>query len=180
MTAEMAMYYSAMLRVGLGENFYQAFDRALEEEEPLSDLTLLLCDCISDVNAVLHILREFILDHTVDEQVVYDLILDDIRSRYTSGKMIRTDVVSTLYNIVYALDKAWEEPWIQWQQLFYDLELWEDGIVSDEVFDECFDAWWDSRTRLNIWELQRKWNEQNNPAKRNSFWNKIRKVFRKE
>ena len=34
MTAEIAMYYSAMLRVGLGDGFYQAFDKALEERLP--------------------------------------------------------------------------------------------------------------------------------------------------
>jgi len=174
MTAEMAMYYSAMLQVGLGDNFYRAFDKALEEEEPLSSLTLSLCDCISDVNAVLHILMEYTLDHAVDEQVVCDLILEDVRVRYDSGEMSRVDVVTTLYDIARLLDKWWEDdPWDYLMIMSYDLELYEDGIISEEVFIKSFDAWWNGGERVDVWELHRKEHKlQNRPGNR-GFWSKL-------
>lgn len=173
MTAEMAMYYSAMLQVGLGDNFYRVFDKALEEEEPLSDLTLSLCDCISDVNAVLHVLREYTLDYAVDEQVVRDLVLEDLRGRLLAGEMTRADVVGTLYRIVQNLDKFWEDPWIDCWDISHDLELYEDGFISEEAFIESFDAWWNEGKRLNVWELQCRWNEQNNKTTKMVFWKKL-------
>jgi hypothetical protein len=179
MTAEMAMYYSAMLRVGFGDSFYRAFDKALEEEDPLSDLTLLLCDCISDVNAVLHILREYTLDHAVDEQVVCDLILADVRVRYDSGEMSRVDVVTTLYDIARMLDKFWEEPWDYFMIMSYDLEMYEDGIINEEVFIKSFDAWWNGGERVDVWELQRKWNQPNRQTPKTGFFRKIRSLFGK-
>lgn len=179
MTPEMAMYYSVMLRVGLGDHFYRAFDKALEEENQLSDLSLSLCDCISDPKAVLHILREYTMAHPADEHVVCDLILADIRSRYDSGDMSREDVVTTLYNIARALDKRWEDPWIYFLVMSDNLELYLDGIISEEVFIESFDAWWNDGKRVDAWELQRKWNEQNKKVKQTGFWKKCWDWFRK-
>ena len=179
MTAETVMYYSAMLQVGLGDDFYRAFDKALEEEEPLSDLTLSLCDCISDANAVLHILHEYILDNPADEYAVRNLILEDLRGRLLAGEMTRADVVGTLYRIVQNLDKFWDDPWIDCWDISYDLELYEDGFISEEVFIESFDAWWNDGKRVDVWELQRKWNEQNKKEKqtkiRKKRWNWFRK-----
>ena len=43
MTPEMVEYHRAMLLVGLGDRFYRAFDEALEQENPLSELILSLC-----------------------------------------------------------------------------------------------------------------------------------------
>ena len=180
MTAEMAMYYSVMLQVGFGDNFYRAFDKALEEEEPLSALTLSLCDCISDVNAVLHVLREYTLDHAVDEQAVRDLVLEDLRGRLLAGEMTHADLVGTLYRIVQNLNKFWDEPWIDCWDISCDLELYEDGFINEDVFVESIDSWLHDGKRVNVWELQRKWNEQHNPKTKIGFWkrlwNKIQKL----
>ena len=48
MTPETAEYYRAMLLVGIRDKFDAAFDDALETEDPLTDLVLSLCTCISD------------------------------------------------------------------------------------------------------------------------------------
>ena len=158
MMAETVEYYRAMLLVGLGDGFYQAFDRALEEENPLSDLTLSLCTCISDITKVLHVLREYTLDHPFDEQLVYDLILEDLRGRYQAGQMTRSEITETMYRIVMNLDKFWEEPWHDITHPSYDLELWEDGWICEEVFNQCFDAWFFHGKILDPWKIQEKSN----------------------
>ena len=178
MTAEMAMYYSAMLQVGLGDNFYRAFDKALEEEDPLSDFTLSLCDHISDVNEVLHILREYTLDKVVDDQVVCDLILDDIRIRYESGRMTRMNVVTTLYDVARILDKRWEGPWLYFYMMSDVADLYEEGIVSEAVFNQDFDVWWNAEER-DVSKICDQWREHNNPSRKNGFWSKVRRFFRK-
>lgn len=156
MTPEYVEYYRAMLLAGIDDPFYRAFDRALEEEDPLSDLVLSLCTCVSDETAVLHILREYTLDHKPDDQAVCDLIVEDLRTRYLSGEMDRKTLGDTLYRIALKLDKLWEDPWCFLTSLAYDLELWEDGIISEDVFDQCFDSWLFQGKQLNPWDLQRK------------------------
>ena len=154
-TPEIVEYHRAMLLVGLGDRFYRAFDEALEQENPLSDLILSLCTCISDETEVLHILREYTLDHPFDEQTVCDLILDDIRSRYLAGALSRTEVVDLLYRIPRNLDKFYDEPWHSLTDLSYDLELLEENIITEAVFNQCFDSWLLRGKPLSAWELRK-------------------------
>ena len=184
MTPEMAAYYRAMLMVGLGDGFYEAFDKALEEEDPLSDLTRSLCSCISNEAEVIHILTEYTLDHILDEAAVRDLIVADIRKRYNSEEMTRIEVVRTLYAIVLALDKYWQELWDWCTIMNYALEVYEEGLASEEAFHECFDAWWSCGSCIDIWELQRQKNQQKLRKQHqnrgiNRIWNKLTRLFRR-
>ena len=154
MTPEIVEYYRLMLLVGLGEKFYQAFERILEQEETLPDLILSLSTCISDEAQVLAILREYTLDHAYDEQTVCDLVLDDLLGRYQAGELSRGDVVHTLGRIVHIQQKFWQEPWHSHMGLTYALELWQDKFICEEVFNKCFDAWFFSGQHLNAWTLQ--------------------------
>lgn len=160
MSPEMVEYYRGMLMVGLGDGFYAAFDKALEEENPLSDLTLSLCTCISNEAEVLHILTEYTQSYTLDEEAVRDLVVADIRNRYESGEMTRVEVVRTLYTIVRALDRYWQEPWDWCTFMMFALEVYEDGITSEEAFNESFDEWWNYGKCIDIWALQRKMEQQ--------------------
>ena len=45
MTLERAYYHKLMLEVGLTERFDQELDTMLEQEDPLSELTLALSTC---------------------------------------------------------------------------------------------------------------------------------------
>jgi hypothetical protein len=61
----------------------------------------------------------------------------------------------------------------------YDLELYEEGIISEDVFAESFETWWNGGKRVNVWELQQKRNKQQRESKKNGFWNKFCRIFRK-
>ncbi len=161
MTPEIVEYHRAMLLAGMGDRFYRAFDEALEQENPLSDLILSLCTCISDESEVLHFLREYTLDHPFDEQTVCDLILDDIRSRYMAGELSRMEAVDLLYRIPKNLDKLFDEPWHSLTDLSYDLELLEENIITEEVFNQCFDSWFFHGKNLDAWSLQKAYNVKN-------------------
>ena len=161
MTPEMAEYCRAMLLVGIRDKLDQVFDQALETEDPLSDLILSLSTCISDDEQVLRVLREYTLNHPFDAREVCDLIREDVQERYLAGEMTRAEVTHTLYRIVMNLDKFWEEPWHDLTDGEYDLELLEDGHISEEVFNRCFDAWFFEGRRLNVWEVQRQFENEN-------------------
>ncbi len=159
MIPETVAYYHAMLLVGIRDKLDEAFDHALETEEPLSDLVLSLSTCISDDEAVLHILQEYIWDHTIDDQVVYHLIRGDFRQRRLTQQLTRAEVTELLYRIVMGLHKFWEDPWYDLTTPVYVFELWRDGFVAEEVFNQCFDAWLLHGEDLNPWKLQEQLND---------------------
>lgn len=154
MTPETAMYHRAMLLVGIHDRFDRDFDEALEKEEPLSNLILALGTCVSDRAQVISILHNYTLAHPADETQVCRMIREDIFDRYRSGELTRAEAVSTLYEIVLRMDKFWQEPWHSLTDLSYDQELWADGIVSDDVFNQCFDAWFLRGEHLDGLKLQ--------------------------
>ena len=154
MMPERVAYYRAMLLVGIRDKLDEAFDHALETEEPLSDLILSLSTCISDDEAVLSVLQEYIWDHTIDEQVVYHMIRGDFRQRRLSGQMTRAEVTEYLYGIVLSLDKCFVDPWYDLTTPDHAFELWRDGFISEGAFNQCFDAWLLRGENLDPWKLQ--------------------------
>ena len=160
MIPETVAYHHAMLLVGIRDKLDEAFDHALEKEDPLSDLMLSLSTYISNDEAVLSVLQEYILDHTIDERVVYHMIRGDFRQRYLFRQMTRAEVVEYLYRIVRSLDKCWADPWYDMTTPNYVFELWRDGFLAEEVFNQCFDAWLFRGEDLNPWKLQEQLNNQ--------------------
>ena len=151
MTPETVEYYRLMLQVGIRDKLDAAFDEALETEEPLSDLVLSLCACISDNERVLACLREYTLNFKIDEQKVNRLIVDDLLERFQAGEMTRPEVVKTLYKIACILNKWSDTLWNI--SLYYYVDLFEDGSISEEVFNKCFDAWFFRGELLDPWVL---------------------------
>lgn len=160
MIPETAAFYRLLLLIGIRDRFDAAFDHALETEEPLSDLMLSLCTCVSDDEKVLSVLQEYILDHTIDEQVVYHMIRGDFRKRRLSGQMTRAEVTEYLYEIAWRLDQLFADPWYNLTTPNYAFELWRDGFVAEEVFNQCFDAWLFRGEDLNPWKLQEQLNNK--------------------
>ena len=160
MMPEKVAYYRAMLLVGIRDRFDAAFDEALEAEEPLSDLMLSLCTCISDNEQVLAVLQEYLWHHTVDAQVVYHLIRGDIGKRHLAGQMTRSEVTELLYQMVQRMDKLYDDPWYELTRPSYALELWQGGMITENVFNQCFDAWLFRGETPDPWQLRSKLNEQ--------------------
>ena len=149
-----------MLLVGIRDKLDEVFDRALEAEEPLPDLILSLSTCISDDNAVLSALQEYLLKHNVDEQVVYHLIRGDFRQRFLTEQLTRAEVTDLLYRIVMGLDRFLQYPWHELTIPEYALELWQDGFIAEEVFNQCFDAWLFRGETLEPWKIQAELNKK--------------------
>lgn len=160
MLPEKAAYYRAMLLVGIRDRLDEAFDNALETEEPLSDVILNLSTCISDDEAVLSVLQEYILEHSIDDQVVYHLIRSDFRQRRLTEQMTRAEVTAHLYSIVWGMDQLLVAPWYNLTTPQYVLDLWQDGFIAENVFNQCFDAWLFRGEDLDPWKLQAEANNQ--------------------
>ena len=170
MTPEQAEYHRAMLLIGLDDSFEKCFDEALEVEDPLSDVILALSTCISNREQVLSVLREYTQAYSLNEKTVRDLILEDIRGRYQSGEMDRVEMVTALYDVVAFLDKSLDDSWNVFTEPTYYLELYEEDLISEDVFDQCFDAWFYHGERLDPWALQRDVSKQKGKPK---WWQKL-------
>lgn len=160
MTPEKAQYYWMMLRLGQQDAYERELDRLLEEEDPLSPLTLDLAVCMSDVNQTLSVLRDFVWDHPVDQLQVYDMILDDLRQQYTAGALSAEQTAGLLWNITRLVDDSADPPWVELHTLIYDYELWDEGMISKEVFHQAFDSVFLHGKRLDAWALQREQNKK--------------------
>ncbi len=153
MTPEVAAYHRAMLMVGLRDRFDQDFDDALENESPLSDLILELSTCVSDTEQVMSILHTYVISNNADDKAVYALIIDDIRNRYLKKELTRNQVVSILFSIVQNLDEYRIDPWTEITYLSCALEMLEDKLISEEVFNTYFDVWLFQGKQLDLWKL---------------------------
>lgn len=160
MTPEKAQYYWMMLRLGLREAYDRELDRLLQEEDPLSPLTLELADSISDVNRTISVLRNHLWARPADQRQVCGLILDDLRRAYLAERRCAEETARALQAILAMVDDSAEPPWVELYAMTYDFELWEEGIISREVFQLGFDAAFLRGQRLDVWAMQRALNQK--------------------
>lgn len=152
MTPDEAQYYLLMLRLGEYAAYDQALDRLLLEQDPLSPLVLELACCMSDRRETISVLHNFLLDHPADERKLMESQLDWVRRQYREKAMTAVqaaEYLSRVYDV-----KSGSEPW--WEMFIYldDYELYTDGMISQSVFEQCFDARLLRDEMLSPWKLQ--------------------------
>lgn len=140
MTPEEVQYHWSMLRLGQQDAYQRELDRILEEEDPLSPLTLELAGCMSDVNRTLSILQGFLREHPADQQQVYDLIMDDLRGQYLAGAITAEALAPLLWWITELVEDPTEEPWVNLYRLADGYDVMEAGLITREEFHQIFDA----------------------------------------
>ena len=160
-----------MLRMGEYEEYDAALDRLLLEQDPLSPLVLELACCMSDRRETISVLRNFLLDHPADAQALMESQLAFVRKKYAEKAMTAAGAVNYLYGLIVA--GGYDEPWSDlWK--YCDLhELYEDGIISQAVFEACFEAELLRGESLDCWKLQEAENRQN------SLLGRLRDMLRK-
>lgn len=158
MTPDQAQYYLLMLRMGEYDEYDRALDRLLLEQDPLSDLVLELACCMSDRQQTISVLHNFLLDHPADERGLMESQLDWVRKQYREKAMTALRASQYLYFLITEHD--WEEPWIDLYKYCDVHELYEDGFISQAVFERCFEAALLREEMLNYWELQQEENRE--------------------
>lgn len=157
MKPEEVCFYYLMLLSGIRDKYDAALDRALEQEDPLSELVLALSSCMSDINQTLFVLREYLLDHPVREEYVYPWIIKELGDRQRAGAMTYEQVAWALGTM--AREGNFRSPEI-WEDLTFPEEMQElyDGhLISRYVYEAVMDHFLLCGKRWNPWKLQ---NEQ--------------------
>ena len=176
MTAERAAYHRLMLLAGLQEEFETELTIALETEDPISDLILDLAFCMSDLNGAVSILYSYTIDHAVDEQQVYDMILHKFRQLYADKRLNAAKVCEALSKIQRSCDFV--DPWIGLYPYLYDYELMTEGFQSQEVFEANFGAAFLREKRTNDSALKKDPKQKNFVSKLIQAEQKIRNLLR--
>ena len=158
MTPEQAQYFLLMLRMGEYEEYDAFLDRLLLEQDPLSPLVLELAFCMSDRRETISVLHNFLLDHPADEVQLMEHQLAYVRKKYSEKAMTAVQAADYLYGLIVAND--WNEPWFDLWQYCDVCELYDDGIISQTVFEQCFEAALLRGEDLDCWALQEEENKQ--------------------
>ena len=158
MTPEQAQYFLLMLRMGEYEEYDAALDRLLLEQDPLSPLVLELAFCMSDRRETISVLHNFLLDHPAEETQLMESQLAYVRKKYSEKAMTALQAADYLYGLIVAND--WNEPWFDLWQYCDVCELYEDGFISQTVFEQCFEAALLRGEHLDCWALQEEENKQ--------------------
>ena len=116
-------------------------------------------------------LDQLLLDHPADEAQLMESQLAYVRKKYIEKAMTAAQVADYLYGLIVA--NNWDEPWIDlWQ--YYDVyELYDDGIISQAVFEQCFEAALLRGEDLDCFALQEEENKQK------SLLDKVRSALKK-
>lgn len=171
MTPDQAQHHLVMLKMGEYAEYDRDLDRLLLEQDPLSPLVLELAFCMSDRRQTISVLRNFLLDHPADEGKLLESHLALVRKQYAEKTMTAVQASKYLYHLIVVND--WEEPWSDLYKYCDMHELYEDGFISQAVFEQCFEAGLLRDEMLNPWELQKDENRDK------SFVSKLRDLIRK-
>ena len=137
MTPERTTYHYLMLCVGLREAYDADFDAAVENEEPLSDLTLRLCAAPpSDHDACISVLMNYCADFRLDGGVVFDLVLADVAERWHSGSLSPRELADLCWNLA---EEA-EQPFLDFEEFRGPYHCWDYADQSQITwgrFREC-------------------------------------------
>ena len=158
MTPEQAQYFLLMLRMGEYDEYDAFLDRLLVEQDPLSPLVLELAFCMSDRRETISVLHNFLLDHPAEETQLMESQLAYVRKKYSEKAMTALQAANYLYGLIVA--NGWNEPWFDLWQYCDVCELYEDGFISQTVFEQCFEAALLRGEHLDCWALQEEENKQ--------------------
>ena len=148
MSPERAKFHALLLAMGDGALFDRELAEALENESPLSDLTLALATCVSR-DETLHVLHEYLLDHPADEAAVSCMVRRELRGRWERGE--RT--AEKCLQIMKASDCEELRLDAMVVEEYHDMAA--DGILYEETAALCLDALLRGEPLPDAWALNK-------------------------
>lgn len=146
MSPERSAYHALMLHVGLRDVFDRDFDVALEQEEPLSPLTLALTSATTDINRTISLLREHCRENPTDIDAVYDLVWQDLCLRFRGGSLTDLELINLAWTLSQTAEEWFGADWEDFRTLEYHYETWLDGLIPEERYLQCRELFLTRRT----------------------------------
>ena len=175
MTPERAEYHRLMLLVGFKEEYERELDEILETVDPIISPELELACCMSDLEETISVLYNYVITSGVDEQKVFDMVMTELRRRYSEYTVTTKEMVDILDRIALHSDSDSNSLWEQLRYPAYQYELVEDNLLSEEVFNTAFDAKFLRGEDLDIDKMEKEYRLQKARSK-----NEIRRQRQKK
>lgn len=175
MKREDAFYFKNMLMLGLFDGYDEWLNSHLESENPLSDITLELSCCGSNVNKIISVLQNYCLQQPIDEAVVCDKLRLFFKEAFYSNKMSKDEVVSKMYRLAQNAGGPDSFDMKLWGSMYYLSDYYslsKDGILTWESFDSAFFSYLNDGTPINpetIWKYHKK----------PSFIDRVKHIFKR-
>ncbi|MBQ9746205.1 MAG: hypothetical protein IJW21_05230 [Clostridia bacterium] len=155
MTREDAYFERVLLLAGFWDGYDEWLDGYLEREEPLSDIVLELVDCRGDMKEVEYRLNLYCLEKPFDEESVHERLRLFLWDGYKSEKMSKDEVLAAMgkFSRILPDGGAFGR---NCEILYYDYDLVEGGVISEEQFDGEFLAFLESGKSVDWEKVYRK------------------------
>ena len=140
MTAETAAFFRRMLSVGLSDAYQQYMERALEEENPPSNLLLDLAFCLSDTNKTISILDNYIRGCTLNESILYPMIVSELQEKVANGILTTMQYAEAMIAIMESCRLCNSEDWKMINALSYLYYDAQNDYLTMEEFISMFSA----------------------------------------
>ncbi|MBQ1632555.1 MAG: hypothetical protein II049_07015 [Clostridia bacterium] len=143
LTYEEALFYKVMLGAGMDVHFASFLDRLLAEEDPLSDVTLALSAARRDVNAVIHVLKEYLLtakEGQINTKAAFDRVVGYLKERYEADPDRLKDLSQTMHVIAFSSEQPYEEPWYQLYMASEEYDMVEIKVLQESEYREYLEA----------------------------------------
>ena len=163
--------------LGFSDGYDEWLNHHVESEEPLSDITLELSYCGSDVNKAISVLHNYCTGQQLDEAVVCDRLRLFFKEAYYSGRLSKEEIASAMYRLVLSIGDLGEFDIDLWGSMYYldDFHsLAEDGIISWESFDFAFFSYLDNGTPIDSNMI---WNK--NIKKKSVLFDRIKGILKR-
>lgn len=149
MTYEYAIYFKILYESGYTDELIQYVNKALDEQDPLSDIIVDLSFAGNNETKILEILNEYINDGKCekDDNILSNLFFTFLKNRYDKG-ISMADMAELMYNISIYM-KTDEEPWYT-MNVMHDLySEAEDGYIDKNGFQQTFYAFINDKVCLS-------------------------------
>lgn len=164
MSTEDALFYKILLESGCPEELDEALGRALEEENPLSDVVLDLAYSGEDQNSRLSALNKY-LESVPPERIDTDAVVDRIFEFYIEkyNKIDKNEgyiknvngfmaMIFGTYLSTAELKCLEDNSLLNYFKTLSDYyELTEEGIIEENAFRECLEALLYKKERSSLW-----------------------------
>ncbi|MDD6146423.1 MAG: hypothetical protein PUB43_05230 [Oscillospiraceae bacterium] len=149
MTYEYAVYYKLMLLCGYKDELLQYIDKALVDQDPLSDIVLELSTAGSDDKKMLSVLNDYLLqvkDSEIDYDVtVFDYVMSFLKRRYVENAIPMKEIAKLMYRLAVHIERYCDEPW---HTMYFLGELFdeaENGYFDKGDYQRKFEAFINDR-----------------------------------
>ena len=144
MTFEYAAYLKILLLCGYTAAVKEYIDKALIEQDPLSDIILELSAVSGNDKVMLSVINEYLRkvdDTDIDyNKTVFNLVLSFLQTKYIEESMPMAEITALMRKIAFYTEHHFDEPWQTMYFMGDILDEVESGYLDKKDFERKFDA----------------------------------------